>query len=558
MRLQFNKLAGIGFPALFIVFSILIQSIGVIRVYAAGAESVEPIPIAPLSMDEFNTVLESGVGWERIRALTDKQALALSHFGGISISDDLISYLERQESEDSPEKAESLTQISTVEIQELLGIGAVLPLFSLEKLSDRQAEYLSRFGGHLILLWNLGALSESQARELAQFRGDWNYAEIDLRGLSHLPERSAKALSKFTGDRLNLDGLKRYDDSRALPFELFECEAISLNGLSRLTLNQARALGSFSGEELSLNGIEGLTTLQARALAGFEGAALSLQGITMTDDAIISELSKFGGRMLNLNGLKYLSEGQAKSLAGFSGSELRLSGLRALSDTQAEEFGAAKCRALYLDGVTWLSDYQATSLSLFAGSMLSLRSLNQVDISALQNFAGDDLYLTALTELNGAKVNAILDFRARMVWLSVSRIVSDKNFARLRTSDSIGLVMPQVTSIKRIPLQLLMTWRGGLEFNSVTKLDKLFLPALAAWYGSVLHLDGVRELQAKQASALSKFQCGALSVDGLLALTDSDIENLIQFAGKAIDGSSWSRRSRVSFVQKQFDEQNRR
>jgi len=197
-------------------------------------------------------------------------------------------------------------------------------------------------------------------------------------------------------------------------------------------------------------------------------------------------------------------------------------------------------------------------LALFTGATLSLSSLNQIDITALRNYTGENLYLPGLTELNQKKVQTIVSFRARMVWLSVSRIVSDGNFAILRKSDSVGLVLPEVKSLKQLPLQLLMTWGGGLELNSVTRLDELFLPAISAWGGSVLHLDGVRELQSGQAVALSKFQCGTLSVSGLVALTDSDIESLLQFSGKTIDGSYWSKRSRVSYFQKQFAEQNRR
>ncbi len=560
MRLQSNKLSDIHVLAIVMILTLSALLFGAdwSRTADIWAESLDSVQATPLSMIEFDEILESGVGWERIKALTDKQAQALSHFQGISVDKELVSYFERLQQESQSENSEYLERVAVSEVEGLLGFNRVLPLLALRELSVMQAEYLSRFGGHSILLWNLESLPESQAKKLAQFRGDWNYAELDLRGLLDLPEVSVRALSKFTGDRLNLDGLRRFDDSQASAFEFFECEAVALNGISRLTLSQSKALGAFSGEDISLNGIEGLTTLQARALAGFSGVRLSLRGITMTDDAVISELSQFHGDILDFSGLKYLSEGQAKSLAGFSGAELRLSGLRALSDTQAEEFGAAHCQALYLNSVEWLSESQANSLSLFAGSTLSLGSLNQIDISPLQNFSGENLYLTALTELNQAKVRAILNFQARMVWFSVSRIVSDKIFARLRVSDSIGLVLPEVKSLKRVPLQLLMTWRGGLEFNSVTRLDDQFLPALSAWDGSVLHLDGVRELQTEQASALSAFQCGALSIDRLLALTDNDIEELIQFTGKTIDGSYWSRRSRVSYFQKQFAERSRR
>ncbi len=523
------------------------------------AETLQNSTPTPVSDSEFESILENGVGWERITALTDDQAVKLSHYAGIAINEDFITRFEKAAINDADDHQQATKQFQALLsiLKPLRGSRMVLPLFSLRKLSARQAEDISRFHGHSLLLWSLETLDEPQAKALTKFRGDWNYSEIDMRGLASLSSRSALALTEFPGDNIVLDGLKRINDSLALALKRLDVETLSLNGLERLTLNQAQSLGAFSGERLSLDGLSSLTTLQARALAGFAGAALSLKGINMTDDVVMSELAAFRGQILDLSSLKYLSEGQAKVLAKYSGSELRLSGLTDMSDTQAEVFGEALVQGLYLDGIKWLSDSQIARLSRFSGKTLSLSSLNKIDISAFRLFSGNNLYLTGLTELSEKKVGALLNNRARMVWLNSAVNVSDKNFAALSQSDSVGLILPEVTSLRRIPLQLLMNWRGGLEFPNVTEFDELFLPALAAWDGNALHFAGVRELQRGQSQALSEFNCATLQLSGLRGLTDNDIQNLIKYRGAPINVDNWSKQARASYFQAQYAQRNK-
>ena len=502
----------------------------------------------PLSDTDFENVLETGVGWEKIIALSDRQVRKLSRFKGVTIDEGFVHSFEASVTNSASDEIQAVSR----KLEPLRGSRGVLPLFALENISGRQARELSAFYGHTILLWSVKSLNLGQATALAQFHGDWNYAALDLRGLESLSRQSAEALAQFRGDLLNLNGLLRIEDSVATALSKAQCKELDLNGLQRLTLKQASALGAFGGERIKLNGLRDLTTLQARALAGFAGEEMSLPGITLTDDVVIAELASFDGLMLDLSGLRYLSDGQAKTLATFGGAELNLSGLLTLSDLQARELGEAKCRKLRLDGLTRISETQAASLAKFAGKTLSLGAWDQFDIQQIENFAGDNLYLTGLTEMTQQTVNSVLRCQARMVWLNADVVVSDKNFALLAETDSVGLVLSNVESLKRVPLQLLMTWSGGLQFNSVTELDERFLPALATWKGSALHLDGVVELQAGQAQALSAFHCAELSVSGLRALTDSDVERLIEYTGRPLDVSGWSDESRRLYFQKQF------
>ncbi len=571
MLLELNKLAAYRpLVRMHFVFSMIFTLALSASFQALSAKTTqveeEFVPI-PLSDSEFVQVLESGRGWERITALTDKQALQLSHYAGINIDERFISRYQTIADNSSHTKNPTHTQLELFaslapKLGNFLGARAVLPLFSLKTLTVKQAESISYFQGHTLLLWSLQTLTESHAKALARFRGDWNYAELDLSGLKTLSEKSARALAKFPGDQLVLDGLTKIDDRVSLAFKESQCGALFLNGLRQLSLNQARNLGAFSGESLSFSALESITTLQARSLANFSGDALSLRGLEITDDAVMSELSQFRGRVLDLSGLRYLSEGQAKVLANYSGAELRLAGLADLSDGQAKAFGKANSQALYLDNITWLSDTQIRSLSLFASQpesqkTLSLTSLNKIDVSAFSSFSGENLYLTGLTELTAKKIAALLECHAGMIWLNIGVNVSDRNFATLRESDSVGLVLPQVTSLRRVPLQLLMSWQGGLEFSHITELDELFMPALSAWEGSALHFDGVRELLPEQSATLSAFNCGTLRLSGLRALTDSDITNLINYSGRTIDVNGWSKRARVSYFQKQYAQQNK-
>ena len=210
----------------------------------------------------------------------------------------------------------------------------ILRLKGLTKISDDVAEALSRFKGEGLCLDGLVNVTEGNLEHLVNLE------------TSHL---------QISGAIMNLANVSSF---------LAECHGtLILNGLPKISADAAKALSRFEGEALALDGLTELSDAVAESLSKHEGW-LGLKGLTELSDAAAESLSKHEGDLL-LEGLTELSDAAAESLSKHEGG-LGLGGLTELSDAAAESLSKHKGE-LYLDGLTELSDAAAESLSKHKG-----------------------------------------------------------------------------------------------------------------------------------------------------------------------------------------------
>ena len=120
---------------------------------------------------------------------------------------------------------------------------------------------------------------------------------LQLTGLTALDVDTAKALAKFTGNRLFLGGLTALDADTAIALAEFKGGCLHLDGLTTLDADAAKALAECQCRMLSLDGLTMLHAETAKALAEFEGGCLTLDRLTRLDVATAKALVEFTGEL---------------------------------------------------------------------------------------------------------------------------------------------------------------------------------------------------------------------------------------------------------------------
>lgn len=290
---------------------------------------------------------------------------------------------------------------------------------------------------HSISLDGLAELSAENAQVLVKYTND-----LSLNGLTNLPDKVAEVLSKHPG---NLSLNKVQNISVAALSELAEIRgSLSLNGLQALSLEQARALSRFGGTKLGLEGVSEPSDEVVEALAGIpENCELKLGITRMSERAVVAlvkrkdflyldhvvdldraaatELCKFQGDQLNLSFLKALQPEIAAILAGYQGHSLMLDGLASLSKEAALLLSGFQGEFISLNGITSLhggNGEAITCLKVGALGLGGLASLTREEAECLSRFEGEEIYLENLQELTGDAALGLTGMKANIsqIW----------------------------------------------------------------------------------------------------------------------------------------------
>ena len=267
----------------------------------------------------------------RLQEINTEQATILSHFTDLSMDRLTVISVEQAQALRKVQKLSlnGLTQISPEVLEHLVRVEE-LSLNGLTSISDEQALILGQTSR--LSLNGVESLSDEQFATLHQ-----NQNFITLRGLLRLTDAQADSLSKFWPRMLLLNELKFINDEQAALLGQIEdlyldgiskvtdgqmksfsnVNLLSVNGLSSLTDSQAQSLQEI--RILELEGVEQITDAQAKILVKNK-TSLSLGLTTLTDKqaAILSQ----GPVLLRLRRLKEISFVQAKWLSSLNESNL--------------------------------------------------------------------------------------------------------------------------------------------------------------------------------------------------------------------------------------------
>ncbi len=229
----------------------LINSIIVSVISSSIFISCEMFKTGYLSDSEFNKVLNEK-SFEKIKAITDEQAKKLADFVGISIK----------------LKDADRYGIDTFSFDGREEIQFVLPLNNLEKVTDKQIEYLSKSKALRLFLNSLDTISLNQAKILSQYEGTW----------------------------LSLGGIKTLSDTLVKILRTFKCYHLDLNGIKSITDGQLKDLVESRRSGLRFDNINSFTIDQVKMLSSYGGDFLSLKGIETASDEFVEIISKYSGR----------------------------------------------------------------------------------------------------------------------------------------------------------------------------------------------------------------------------------------------------------------------
>ena len=192
-----------------------------------------------------------------------------------------------------------------------------LSLNGLSVLSDKAAEALAKLKGEELSLNSLISLSDKAAEELGEFKGkklliggrntSGEYDEYD-RATEIWGGAGEEMRSRFS-ENSNLNS-----DDKEIARQAVVAASDNVNErLSKLSDKAAKALAKFKGEKLYLNGLICLTDKAAEALAKCK-AALFLNGVISLSDGAAEALAGRKGTV-ELQGLNELSEQGALSFS---------------------------------------------------------------------------------------------------------------------------------------------------------------------------------------------------------------------------------------------------
>jgi len=411
--------------------------------------------------DDVAEVLASHTGplqLDSLTTLSDKAAAALARHKGdldlnglVALSDSAVASLASHEGYLRLAGLVSLTDAAAAQLAKHNG---TLSLGALEQLQETPghsalARSLVVVGGQgvfrddvtSVYLNGLKSLSTLMAKTLTKAK------ELELNGLTQLPDAVADVLSLHKGGGLSLDGVSMLSDNAVHSLSRHE-GSLSLNGLASLTESACRSLASFAGDRLSLNGVLTLAPEATASLSRYTGqlslwglcdlsdeaaAALAQRksrtdvnvaaisgsatrilrtitkpiaaryksgkwpGVRMADSVVIdltpmvvldddaAEVLAQCKESLMLNGLVSLSDKAAAALAKHSYS-LCLSGVQDLSDKAIAALAKSKA-CLDLDGLSALTDKAAVALGKHKADSLSLKGVQHISIEGAEALA---------------------------------------------------------------------------------------------------------------------------------------------------------------------------
>lgn len=482
-------------------------------------------------------IVSSGSDWEEVTQLSPEQARVIAASSGITIS------------------SQSYEELSLKNSAQL-GAPFVAPLVGLRDLTPEVATELGRFRGAALWLSGLNKLDSVSAAELTRFNGHWGESELNLSGLTHLDEPTAKALAKGRFSRLDLSGLTKVSDGTILALSESSCEELVLDGLAYLTEVQTVQLGKFRGDRLALNSLKTLTTMQAVSLSGFAGSMLELGALQTLGDPQAKALAGFSGRRLSLSGVQYLSQEQAWSLGEYGGAELDFSAVVELSAAQARGLARFTGTLLDLSGLQRLNYPVASALAGFAGQELRLNGLTWLDTKQLQllmTFEGQQLSLTGVTTFTDEQIEHLLEFAGQMIWLESAVKISAVGWEKLSATETVGVVFNEARHIWATDPAKMSAWRGGVSYPAALAVSARELELLAALPCRSLHLTGLRHLESEQARILTLSQANDLRLDNLRALDEATVARLAKARGVTLQVACWGKRLRLSYRQVAYD-----
>jgi hypothetical protein len=201
--------------------------------------------------------------------------------------------------------------------------------------------------------------------------------ERDTSQIRQLTAREAKELvAKYSGGKLNLNGLLRLDSDAAEELSHFRGTHLYLNRLDSIGGVQAQFLADFDGEYLSLDGFRSIPEGTARTLHRFKCTALAFHGLLGTlrpEDA--EALCKFNG-IVSLGGITVINEDIARILTTFKGQGLYLKNVEKLGGDAGKILGRARFRGFGLV----LGDLKDCT----AGNLAALRANPTISISSAE------------------------------------------------------------------------------------------------------------------------------------------------------------------------------
>jgi len=316
------------------------------------------------------------------------------------------------------------------------------------------AELMIRRSGHndgfVTVPGKYGSLSPEAAKVLSSFKG-----RLDLGALRVMDAKTARALSTFEGEELNLSGLTFIDTDTAKILASIQSK-LSLTNLRtivepgadttlvvRIVDYGAAVVETEDGEQLSrIYDLKSLDVGTARALvleessdsrgwlttpknvtrllpqvaeilASFSGRNLSLDGVQTLDPATARILATYKGEWLSFGKLQSIDVETAEALATFKGKQLFLVGLQSLDSETARALATLKGEQLHLGGIESLDLDSLQALSAFDGKVIDLSGLQEIGVETakvLTQFGANSIRLGGLKNLDDSKIKILASF----------------------------------------------------------------------------------------------------------------------------------------------------
>ncbi len=225
----------------------------------------------------------------------------------------------------------------------------------------------------------------------------------------------------------------------------------------------------------------------------------------LTESIVVEQLST---EPISLNFSEYsqIDPKAALALSKWTGTELILDGLTSIDTASLELL------------VQWKPPHSSFFITPSVLSLNGLKSLSAEEAKLLSNWAGSQIYLDGLTEIQSKTLRKLNNWqpesclRLFQIDCGLLRLngVQELNFwqAYMVSNWDYGDVL-SLNGIKELNFWnsfALKRWNGQeLYLNGVHELSFGEAQQLGRWSGKALHLDGIDELNPKTAQALSKF-----------------------------------------------------
>ena len=195
-----------------------------------------------------------------------------------------------------------------------------LKLPQVSELDAPSARALSTFVGRRLIFPNIKSITPQAIDELAKLGDDWNLTfgervlqnrlilSVDqLLKIRHLIKHSPSLYHSYAA----IQSLSA-DQASAL-VDYHKVGVLPLYNLKEMSVEVARALARYQGKSLRLDGMSSLSIEQAQELSAFKGSELSLAGLSELSPELLKALLEFKGSLL-LDGLNSPLSDEIRSL----------------------------------------------------------------------------------------------------------------------------------------------------------------------------------------------------------------------------------------------------